>query len=442
MASLSIPVSPRKSPALKVAQMETRKTADLKPHSDNAKIYNDHADIDLIESVRVKGVINPLLITWDNRIINGHRRWEAAQKAGVDRLAVVIFPSHDELDILDALIESNRQRVKTKEQLGREFAALTEIYRQRSAQGKRSDLTSGDQLPEVRPTEKAAGLLGVDRHTGSQAAAVVKAVDQLKANGKKREAESLRSTLNQSIKKAYKTAQKRGYISPPPSVSKTMPTPPPPEASPGKDYSEHFRLIHGSMEKQMEVIEPGSIDIVITDPPYGRDALSVLKPLAKGAAHVLKPGGSLLVMIGQSYLPEVYDLLGDSPLTYQWTLSYLTPGGQAPQIWQRKVNTFWKPVLWYVNGEYKGDWIGDVAKSEANDNDKRFHHWGQSESGMASLIEKFTYPGQLILDPFLGGGTTGLVALSMKRRFIGIDQDETAIATSDRRLRQCMTEMA
>ena len=60
MASLSIPVSPRKSPALKVAQMETRKTADLKPHSDNAKIYNDHADIDLIESVRVKGVINPL----------------------------------------------------------------------------------------------------------------------------------------------------------------------------------------------------------------------------------------------------------------------------------------------------------------------------------------------------------------------------------------------
>jgi len=32
------------------------------------------------------------------------------------------------------------------------------------------------------------------------------------------------------------------------------------------------------------------------------------------------------------------------------------------QLWNRKVNTFWKPVLWFVNGTdgHAGDWIGTV----------------------------------------------------------------------------------
>ena len=141
----------------------------------------------------------------------------------------------------------------------------------------------------------------------------------------------------------------------------------------------------------------------------------------------------MLVMVGQSYLPEVLARMTPH-IKYHWTLSYLTPGGQSVQLWQRKVNTFWKPVLWFTKGDYVGDWVGDVARSQVNDNDKRYHDWGQSESGMADLIERFTYPGQMIVDPFCGGGTTGVVAVRMGRRFIGIDCDSEAIATTRRRL--------
>jgi adenine specific DNA methylase Mod len=91
-----------------------------------------------------------------------------------------------------------------------------------------------------------------------------------------------------------------------------------------------------------------------------------------------------------------------------------------------------------VSGPYDGDWQGDVLKSAVNDNDKRFHDWGQSESGMADLIERFTKPGDLILDPFLGGGTTGLVALKLNRHFIGIDNNEEQVAIAQGRLSEVL----
>lgn len=204
----------------------------------------------------------------------------------------------------------------------------------------------------------------------------------------------------------------------------------------------------GDFREVLEDLEPGTVDAIITDPPYpaeflplygireGHDETDGLnnfreEGLAEIAARILKPGGICAVMVGQSYLPEIIErMTGRNGLTYHWTLAYLTPGGQATQLWQRKVNTFWKPILVFVNGEYDGTWFGDVATSDVNDNDKRHHHWGQSESGMADLLERLTKPGNLICDPFLGGGTTAVVAYNLGRRFIGCDIDETHVNTT------------
>lgn len=208
----------------------------------------------------------------------------------------------------------------------------------------------------------------------------------------------------------------------------------------------------GDFREVLDDLADNSVDVIITDPPYPAEFLSLLGRRAIGrdeyggavydefeaeglselAQRVLKPGGICAVMIGQSYLPEVIERLG-AKLNYHWTLTYLTPGGQATQLWQRKVNTFWKPILIYTKGEYNGPWLGDVTKSEVNDNDKRHHHWGQSESGMADLIDRLSQPGQLICDPFLGGGTTAVVAHDLGRRFVGCDVSEECVATTTER---------
>lgn len=189
----------------------------------------------------------------------------------------------------------------------------------------------------------------------------------------------------------------------------------------------------GDFREVCKQIPDNSVDVIITDPPYPEEYLPLYEALAQEAARILKPGGSLVVMCGQSYLPQIFCLMS-SHLTYHWTLTYLTPGGQSPQIWPRKINTFWKPVLWFVKGEYQGDWHGDVIKSDVNDNDKRFHDWGQSESGMRRLVENFSQPGETVLDPFCGGGTTGLVAIEAGRLFVGIDSDPESIRTTKERV--------
>jgi site-specific DNA-methyltransferase (adenine-specific) len=189
----------------------------------------------------------------------------------------------------------------------------------------------------------------------------------------------------------------------------------------------------GDFREVLKDIESGTVDAIVTDPPYPAEFLLLFADLAELAARALKPGGLCAVMVGQSYLPDVYRLMNRGDLAYQWTLAYLTPGGQATQLWQRKVNTFWKPILVYVKGEYDGPWIGDVASSDVNDNDKNHHHWGQSESGMADLLDRLTRPGDLVCDPFLGGGTTAVVAHQLGRRFIGCDIDEAHITTTTER---------
>ena len=42
---------------------------------------------------------------------------------------------------------------------------------------------------------------------------------------------------------------------------------------------------------------------------------------------------------------------------------------------------------------------------------------------MVAIIERYTRPGDLILDPFCGSGTTGVACVQTGRRFIGIELD-------------------
>jgi site-specific DNA-methyltransferase (adenine-specific) len=191
-------------------------------------------------------------------------------------------------------------------------------------------------------------------------------------------------------------------------------------------YHSDFRAVN---------LAENSVDWIITDPPYPQKFLPLYRDLALFAQRVLRPGGGLLAMVGQSYLPQIFELMSVEGLKYNWTLCYLTPGGQSPQLWQRKVNTFWKPILWFTKGENKR-WIGDVVKSDVNDNDKTYHFWGQSVSGMTDLLQKVSYMGETILDPFMGGGATGAACLLHRRHFIGIEIEKDVFATAQERLMQ------
>jgi len=173
-------------------------------------------------------------------------------------------------------------------------------------------------------------------------------------------------------------------------------------------------------------------DFVITDPPYPREYLPLYGALAQRALDWLKTGGLLFAMCGQSYLSEIIALMCEH-LQYYWTGCYMTPG-QAPHLYQKQVNTQWKPILIFGRpGEkYDGKPFGDMWMS--GENDKDYHEWGQSVSGMFSLIQQVCRPGQTILDPFVGGGATGMAAIRHGCLFTGIDVDAKKVDTTRARL--------
>lgn len=171
-------------------------------------------------------------------------------------------------------------------------------------------------------------------------------------------------------------------------------------------------------------------DFIITDPPYPKEYLELYEVLARRANDWLKPGGLLIAMCGQSYLNQIYEMMSKH-LDYYWTAAYLTPGESA-SLWQKNVIPKWKPLLIFAKGKYSGKMFGDVYSSGANE--KSLHKWGQSESGMYSIVSGVCLPGQSIFDPFCGAGTTGVAALRHGCLFHGIDIDLQNVNISKGRL--------
>lgn len=377
----------------------------------------------LRESILRFGVLVPVVRDQHGNTLDGHHRGRIADDLGVDYRVDVV-------------------RVESDEQ-AREIASTLNLARRHMNADQRREIVAS--LRERGHSLRAiAGAVGasksqVERDLSGVPDGTPETVKG--ADGKSYPARRPTVVPAKNEREASKAQTALATVTDPPEGIRSV-------RDLGRQARAEQKSAHAEAERNAPIVEDASdllytaavadlnltdVDCIITDPPYPAEYLPVYSDLGEFAARALKPGGSLVCMVGQSYLPEILERLGEH-LTYQWTVAYLTPGGQATQLWQRKVNTFWKPLLWFTNGEYDGDWIGDVTRSEVNDNDKRHHHWGQSESGMADIVRRFTKPDDLIVDPFVGGGTTGVVALDLARLFIGTDIDPACIERTRVRL--------
>lgn len=173
----------------------------------------------------------------------------------------------------------------------------------------------------------------------------------------------------------------------------------------------------GDAREVLGDIEDGSVDLVLTDPPYGDKSRELYSWLASFASRVLRPGGSLCVVTGQSRLPDDLERLTVPGLRYWWTFAMLHGAAQRlPGIF---VMVGWKPVLWFVKGTRGGrDMVGDVLRGEAYAKDE--HRWAQGD-GVRPLIERLCPEGGLVVDPFAGTGQWGDLARDLGREWIGAD---------------------
>ena len=179
-----------------------------------------------------------------------------------------------------------------------------------------------------------------------------------------------------------------------------------------------FDIRRGNFQDVLADVQDGSVDLVVTDPPYGDNFTQLYEDLAKWASAKLKPGGSLVAYVGQANLPDVLSVMGRH-LRYWWTLALVHKHG-AQQLPGKWVMIEWKPVVWFVKDHRSGRlYVAD--RMSGSKPRKDLHEWAQGVDEVSYLIEQLTEAGQLVVDPFAGSGSFGYAALELGRHFIGAE---------------------
>lgn len=154
---------------------------DLKPHQKQPrKTFDDNKMEELVASIREKGVIQPLVVRQQAdyyQIIAGERRWRAAQKAGLDRVPVVIQDVSEDWALEIALIENiQREDLNPLEEAGAyrylmdSFDLLQEEVAKRVGKDRS---TVANALRLLRLPEKVKGDLAESRLSMGHARALL-----------------------------------------------------------------------------------------------------------------------------------------------------------------------------------------------------------------------------------------------------------------------------
>lgn len=205
---------------------------------------------------------------------------------------------------------------------------------------------------------------------------------------------------------------------------------------------ETYGVIHGDCRSVAEQIEPGSVSLVLTDPPYHDATIGLYKDLGQIAHRVLRDGGSLITYIAQHRLPEIIAMLQASGLIYVWPFA-ITLAPPHARMREMGIIVQWKPLLWFGKAGRRLSaprWVIDCVDSPRREKDS--HPWQQNLAPAKYYIEALTNPGDLVFDPFCGGGTTAVAAAQTLRRWITCDTDETAVHISRDRIRKAREAVA
>ena len=180
-------------------------------------------------------------------------------------------------------------------------------------------------------------------------------------------------------------------------------------------------LLHGDFRDKLDDLPDGSVDLIVTDPPYPHEDIELWSELGGLASRLLGPRGILFAWSGQMFLPEVMDRLSDD-LTYGWTFCLHMPHGANARIMGRHMIQGWKPILAYTTGAYPaGEWGSDVLVSPGVE--KELYEWQQNAGPAQTLIERYSAQDGLVVDPMMGVGSFGVAAQEAGRRFIGVEID-------------------
>jgi|SRR5579884_105262 len=204
-------------------------------------------------------------------------------------------------------------------------------------------------------------------------------------------------------------------------------------------------IIHGNCLKVLPTLTAGSIRFILTDPPYlvnykARDGRTVLnddndawlKPAFAEMYRVLADGAFCVTFYGWSEADKflaAYRAAGFRTVGHFVFPKRYTSRTRFVRYQHECAHLLVKGSPWA-----REDVIGDVIDWTYSGN--KLHPTQKPISVLMQLIEAFSSPGDLVLDPFAGSGSTLAAARMLGRKWLGIELDAQYHALACQRLGQ------
>jgi len=210
------------------------------------------------------------------------------------------------------------------------------------------------------------------------------------------------------------------------------------------------KIILADANKFIKKIPNKSVDLVLTDPPYGVDRTrwDKVAPTAwcNKILRVMKDDASLIIFCGKQNRFEVERALREAGLTFWQELVWVYRNGGVTR--KNSYNGHHEPILWFVKNKEnfhfdfgKALWIDTwtaINHSRPQSNfkkDKKIHPTQKSLNVVKRLVKYHTKKGDIVLDPFMGSGTTAVASKELDRNFIGCEINSEYVQMANKRLK-------
>jgi site-specific DNA-methyltransferase (adenine-specific) len=225
-------------------------------------------------------------------------------------------------------------------------------------------------------------------------------------------------------------------------------------------------LRDGDCAAGMADLADKSIDVVITDPPYEAEAHTSQRLVARGGGKLevepiafppiteeLRAESArqmarlarrwILVFCQVEAAMKWRDALEAGGAVYKRTCQWIKPDGKPQYSGDRPGIGYESIVACHAPGRSKWNGGGSHGVFIVNKSgDPRTGHQTQKPLAlMEVLVRLFSDPGELILDPFAGSGTTGVAAVRLGRRFVGWEANPAYTAIARKRLAAAREQM-
>jgi len=402
---------------------------------------------ELAESIAQVGLLQPIGVRPDGTLVYGYHRLEACKRLGWTEIPAVIVDGDDlraELaEISENLIRNELTLLERAEHLARMRAVYERLYPNARGVGR----PAKNSATVAAFSEWAAAQAGLAQrtirhyvHLAESLApevrdairrtpivndgAELKSLASLEPSKQRAVAELIASRAVSSVREATRELARREAL----------------HRESAGELPTGIAIRHGDFREVLGDLR-GQVDAIITDPPYLSEYIPLYGELAKLAAELLRPHGVLVVMTPHLHLPEVVNCMTPH-LRYRWICTYYM-GDTKPNVSAAKIATSWKPLLVFTRYDAENlrfvcsDYFS-AAHNTADGVQKELHHWQQSLDGFIQIVERFTEPGELVVDPFLGSGTTAVACLRLGRQFVGCDTDAGAVAIARQRVQHAI----